>query len=41
MPGLEEARLAELDVDFTDSKLGEEQRVLMADLLGAFRGNVP
>ncbi|KAE9337951.1 hypothetical protein PR003_g11756 [Phytophthora rubi] len=35
MPGLEEARLAELDVDFTDSKLGEEQRVLMADLLGA------
>ncbi|KAE9242966.1 hypothetical protein PF004_g6370 [Phytophthora fragariae] len=37
MPGLEEDRLAELDVDFTDSKLGEEQRVLMADLLGAFR----
>ncbi|KAE9051323.1 hypothetical protein PR001_g1555 [Phytophthora rubi] len=37
MPGLEEARLAELDVDFTDSKLGEEQRVLVADLLGAFR----
>ncbi|KAE9338447.1 hypothetical protein PF008_g12056 [Phytophthora fragariae] len=37
MPGFEEARLAELDVDFTDSKLGEEQRVLMADLLGAFR----
>ncbi|KAE9280634.1 hypothetical protein PF001_g24140 [Phytophthora fragariae] len=37
MPGLDAAREAELDVDFTDSKLGGEQRVLLADLLGSFR----
>ncbi|KAE8960690.1 hypothetical protein PR001_g30303 [Phytophthora rubi] len=37
MPGLDTAKEAELDVDFTDSKLGGEQRVLFADLLGSFR----
>ncbi|KAE9302984.1 hypothetical protein PR003_g22126, partial [Phytophthora rubi] len=37
MPGLDAAKEAELDVDFTDSKLGGEQRVLLADLLGSFR----
>ncbi|KAE8890608.1 hypothetical protein PF003_g25358 [Phytophthora fragariae] len=37
MPGLDTAKEAELDVDFTDSKLGGEQRVLLADLLGSFR----
>ncbi|KAE9013519.1 hypothetical protein PR001_g15392 [Phytophthora rubi] len=37
MPGLDAAKEADLDVDFTDSKLGGEQRELLADLLGSFR----
>ncbi|KAE9096102.1 hypothetical protein PF002_g16649 [Phytophthora fragariae] len=37
MPGLDAAKEAELNVDFTDSKLGGEQRILLADLLGYFR----
>ncbi|KAE9035302.1 hypothetical protein PR001_g6763 [Phytophthora rubi] len=40
MPGLDAAKEAKLDVDFTDSKLGGEQRVLLADLLGSFRDMV-
>ncbi|KAE9270721.1 hypothetical protein PF001_g28685 [Phytophthora fragariae] len=37
MPGLDEAYQAELDADFTDSKLGDEQQGLLRSLLGDFR----
>ncbi|KAE9235087.1 hypothetical protein PF004_g9198 [Phytophthora fragariae] len=37
MPGLDEAYQAELEADFTDSKLGGEQQGLLRSLLGDFR----
>ncbi|GMF28614.1 unnamed protein product [Phytophthora fragariaefolia] len=37
MPGLKEAYRAEMEADFTDSKLGGEQQELLRSLLGDFR----
>ncbi|KAE8915240.1 hypothetical protein PF005_g13748 [Phytophthora fragariae] len=37
MPGLKEAYRAEMEADFTDSKLGGEQQELLRSLLGGFR----
>ncbi|GMF31417.1 unnamed protein product [Phytophthora fragariaefolia] len=37
MPGLKEAYRAEMEADFTDSKLGREQQELLRSLLGDFR----
>jgi hypothetical protein len=37
MPGLKEAYLAELEADFTDSKLSEKQQSLIHSLLGEYR----